>query len=456
MLQLILFPPCVISCFRVYLTEYLNDSRNITGYSQVLRQTDYDAEGNVLQTIRNIIGHQRISQTIEKSGEVQEFYFTFDGHGSTRVLLDVASAVAELNGIDQIFHYDAYGQAIGFSNGEALTEFLYSGEQFDAKIGQQYLRARYYDPVTGRFNRLDPFFGNLTDPLSLHNYLYAHNDPINGVDPTGKSWAMALSIAIPVALGVGIGAYFGGWRGAAIGGVGGLLIGVGIALGPIIVGATTIWPMVAGVGSMGSGIAVLVAGSIYGLYHKWGVKPVSAANAKRVAVIEGSMKAHEVGATYADFMSAKALEYELSYAGHITTYAKDPDEAEFIRLCNEYDYIFIYSHGGANKDLNISGFVLGGTLGPENSRTFITSGEVNGKINNENLALFAGACCGSSENTFAVASGAKYYIGKENEISIRDSVSILQYGVLLLNGEDPVEIRKKATEAGYGVKVYVK
>jgi hypothetical protein len=47
------------------------------------------------------------------------------------------------------------------------------------------LRARYYDPATGRFNRLDPFFGNLNDPLSLHKYLYTHADPVNGIDPSG-------------------------------------------------------------------------------------------------------------------------------------------------------------------------------------------------------------------------------------------------------------------------------
>jgi RHS repeat-associated protein len=63
---------------------------------------------------------------------------------------------------------------------------LYSGEQFDSKIGQQYLRARYYDPTTGRFNRLDPFFGNVNDPQSLHKYLYTHADPVNGIDPNGE------------------------------------------------------------------------------------------------------------------------------------------------------------------------------------------------------------------------------------------------------------------------------
>jgi hypothetical protein len=50
----------------------------------------------------------------------------------------------------------------------------------------QYLRARYYNPASGTFNRLDPFFGNMRDPQSLHKYLYVHGDPIQGIDPTGR------------------------------------------------------------------------------------------------------------------------------------------------------------------------------------------------------------------------------------------------------------------------------
>jgi RHS repeat-associated protein len=84
---------------------------------------------------------------------------------------------------------------------------LYSGEQFDAKIGQQYLRQRYYDPSTGRFNRLDPFFGNLNDPLSLHKYLYTHGDPVNGIDPSGLMFGVGnvmgpLSIGMRVSVGI--------------------------------------------------------------------------------------------------------------------------------------------------------------------------------------------------------------------------------------------------------------
>jgi RHS repeat-associated protein len=75
---------------------------------------------------------------------------------------------------------------------------LYSGEQFDSKIGQQYLRQRYYDPATGRFNRLDPFFGNLNDPQSLHKYLYTHADPVNGIDPSGLESLGSLMSSIAI------------------------------------------------------------------------------------------------------------------------------------------------------------------------------------------------------------------------------------------------------------------
>jgi uncharacterized protein RhaS with RHS repeats len=49
-----------------------------------------------------------------------------------------------------------------------------------------YLRARYYNPATGRFLSRDPLDGNTIDPQSLHKYLYAGGDPINRIDPSGR------------------------------------------------------------------------------------------------------------------------------------------------------------------------------------------------------------------------------------------------------------------------------
>jgi RHS repeat-associated protein len=91
----------------------------------------------------------------------------FDGRGSTRVLLDFVGAIA------QIYVFDAYGNAVGFNPAETLTEFLYSVEQFDSKIGQQYLRARYYDPTTGRFNR----FGRIDRYFNKYGYRQLKSKP---------------------------------------------------------------------------------------------------------------------------------------------------------------------------------------------------------------------------------------------------------------------------------------
>jgi len=172
-------------------SEYLNDAQSLTGYSQVLQETVIDpTTGEIQKRIVYAIGHDHIGQTtVAYSGGVPQssetLFFGTDGHGSVRVLLDMAGAIASVAGVQQLFHYDAYGNALGFNPAHAATSYLYSGEQFDTRIGQQYLRARYYDPNAGRFNRLDPFFGNLNDPQSLHKYGYVHAEPVQGVDPSG-------------------------------------------------------------------------------------------------------------------------------------------------------------------------------------------------------------------------------------------------------------------------------
>lgn len=52
-------------------------------------------------------------------------------------------------------------------------------------MGYQYLRARYYDPATGRFISKDPFAGLLGSPKTQSPYSYVLNNPINHVDPSG-------------------------------------------------------------------------------------------------------------------------------------------------------------------------------------------------------------------------------------------------------------------------------
>jgi len=63
---------------------------------------------------------------------------------------------------------------------------VYRGEQYDSDLGLYYLRARYYNAATGRFMSRDPNTGYIDEPSSLHKYLYANGDPVNGLDPSGR------------------------------------------------------------------------------------------------------------------------------------------------------------------------------------------------------------------------------------------------------------------------------
>jgi uncharacterized protein RhaS with RHS repeats len=69
-----------------------------------------------------------------------------------------------------------------------------------------YLRARYYNPATGRFLSRDPKDGNRFDPASLHKYLYAGGNPVMFYDPTGFAAAEEEGLTIsltPALLGLG-------------------------------------------------------------------------------------------------------------------------------------------------------------------------------------------------------------------------------------------------------------
>ena len=57
---------------------------------------------------------------------------------------------------------------------------MYTGQQYDQKTGQYYLRARYYNPVIGRFVQKDTYRG---DGLNL--YAYCGNNPVMYYDPSG-------------------------------------------------------------------------------------------------------------------------------------------------------------------------------------------------------------------------------------------------------------------------------
>jgi len=124
-------------------------------------------------------------------------WLLYDGHGSTRALAGADAQGQPL--ITARYSYDVYGMMLGGDpsiSRPAATDLLYSGEQFDPGLQQQYLRARYYDQAAGVFASLDPYEGDTGEPQSLHRYAYCQGDGVNGIDPSGLFGVMEVLCTI--------------------------------------------------------------------------------------------------------------------------------------------------------------------------------------------------------------------------------------------------------------------
>ena len=157
-------------------TQYLvEDDVNPTGYPQVF---DELTNGSVTRTCA--YGLQRIDENQLTSNVWTPSFYGYDGGGNVRQLTSTAGTVTDC------YEYDAFGNSFTVS-GSTPNEMLHRGEQYDSNLDLYYLRARYYNPATGRFMSRDPEDGKQIDPKTLHKYLYANGDPLNGIDPRGQS-----------------------------------------------------------------------------------------------------------------------------------------------------------------------------------------------------------------------------------------------------------------------------
>lgn len=106
------------------------------------------------------------------SGE-EPSYLHRDQIGSTRVLTDSSGEVSGT------FTYGVYGAAAG-STGTEATRMGYAGQYTDSQSGLQYLRARYYDPLTAQFLSEDPI-----EAVTRESYMYGGANPLLYTDPMG-------------------------------------------------------------------------------------------------------------------------------------------------------------------------------------------------------------------------------------------------------------------------------
>jgi len=161
-------------------TKYLVDTNNPTGYAQVVEELDASDTVQVVYTY----GLDLISQNRHRiAGLWDKSYYGYDGTGSVRYLTDSTGTVTDN------YDYDAFGNLLS-KTGSTVNEYRFHGERFDEETGLYYLRARYMDPNTGRFTTMDTYAGNNNEPMSLHKYSFAGNNPVNEIDPSGNDFTL--------------------------------------------------------------------------------------------------------------------------------------------------------------------------------------------------------------------------------------------------------------------------
>jgi len=116
------------------------------------------------------------------TGGFDYYYYLGDNLGNTRLTFDTKTSLATTYQTD-----DYYPFGLEIPRGtipNPKNEYLYNKKELQEELGQYDYGARFYDPVIGRWNVIDPL---AEDDESLSPYNYGENNPILMTDPDGMA-----------------------------------------------------------------------------------------------------------------------------------------------------------------------------------------------------------------------------------------------------------------------------
>ncbi len=124
----------------------------------------------------------------------QIYYFHQDHLGSTSLVTSQSNCTTTSCSPDQNTEYLPYGKER--SNTGNVTNYKYTGQEYDSTTGLYNYNARMYDPVIGTFISPDTIIPDPSDPQTLNRYAYCRNNPIMYRDPSGRMFAEIIYAAV--------------------------------------------------------------------------------------------------------------------------------------------------------------------------------------------------------------------------------------------------------------------
>jgi RHS repeat-associated protein len=145
---------------------------------------DLDATGGVLRTY--VYGpeiDELLAIEVFTTGSPQTYYTIRDHQNTVWALVNGSGIVVES------YDYDAWGRVLAVRAGDGTelarsavgNRYLFQGREYSWDTGLYYFRARWYDPVTGRWLSPDP----IGISGGMNQYAFCGNSPVNFVDPLG-------------------------------------------------------------------------------------------------------------------------------------------------------------------------------------------------------------------------------------------------------------------------------
>lgn len=207
---------------RAFTYDLANRLRTTTGGGETITYA-YDGLGTRLRATSGSLPSQQTSYLWDVNGSLPALALERDGvsatrrayvHGRDVVAMDVPVALG-VGDQRSYYQYDGLGNVVNVTSASGAAQWSYAyepfgsnrsevkhdlaapdnlmrfaGELYDATIGLYHLRARQYDPATGRFLGTDPLPPFVTDPY-VSTYVYGGNRPTVLVDPSGMGavWA---------------------------------------------------------------------------------------------------------------------------------------------------------------------------------------------------------------------------------------------------------------------------
>jgi RHS repeat-associated protein len=165
------------------LAKVVNGLRNEFRYDGEDLIVEMDSQDSV---IASYTFGPAIDQPMEMNRNGSDYYYLADGLGSITGITSNTGAVL------QEYKYSVFGEITELT-GNLENPFAYTGREWDGELGLYYYRARYYDPVVGKFLSRDPI-GLAGKDINMNRYV--KNSPTNLLDPDGTVSIIAIAIAL--------------------------------------------------------------------------------------------------------------------------------------------------------------------------------------------------------------------------------------------------------------------